>query len=180
MVFTLEPPAAATSNAIREVIVNFGDGTVRNIGSLLARTTVAYTYTRAGVYTVTATATDVMNFTATSSIAVTINEASTVPITILGDARHRRDRQLQRQRHRQPSAAALRSGPTSGTSATAGRRDHDRAEHLASLRRRRHLRRAAAGRDHHRAAKASPSRPSGSHCSDAGGRGRRPADHQSV
>ena len=69
-VFTLEPPAAATSNAIREVIVNFGDGTVRNIGSLLARTTVAYTYTRAGVYTVTATATDVMNFTATSSIAV--------------------------------------------------------------------------------------------------------------
>ena len=37
MVFTLEPPAAATSNAIREVIVNFGDGTVRNLGSLLAR-----------------------------------------------------------------------------------------------------------------------------------------------
>ena len=83
MVFTLEPPAAATSNAIREAIVNFGDGTVRNIGSLLARTTIAYTYTRAGVYTVTVTATDVMNFTATSSVAVTINEAATVPITIL-------------------------------------------------------------------------------------------------
>ena len=85
-VFTLEPPAAATSNAIREVILNFGDGTVRNLGALLAKTTVAYTYTRAGVYTVTATATDVMNFTATSSTAVTINEASTVPVTILATA----------------------------------------------------------------------------------------------
>jgi PKD domain/Bacterial Ig-like domain (group 1) len=83
MVFTLEPPAAATSNAIREAIVNFGDGTVRNIGSLLARTTIAYTYTRPGVYTVTVTATDVMNFTATSSVAVTINEAATVPIQFL-------------------------------------------------------------------------------------------------
>ena len=83
MVFTLEPPAAATSNAIREVIVNFGDGTVRNLGSLLARTTVAYTYSRAGVYTVTATATDVMNFSATTSVAVNINEAATVPVTIL-------------------------------------------------------------------------------------------------
>jgi adhesin/invasin len=83
LVFTLEPPAAATSNAIREVIVNFGDGSVRNLGSLLARTTVAYTYNRAGVYTVTATATDVMNFTATTSVAVTINEAATVPVTIL-------------------------------------------------------------------------------------------------
>ena len=83
VVFTLEPPAAATSNAIREVIVNFGDGTVRNLGSLLARTTVAHTYNRAGVYTVTATATDVMNFTATTSVAVNINEAATVPVTIL-------------------------------------------------------------------------------------------------
>ena len=83
MVFTLEPPAAATSNAIREAIINFGDGTVRNIGSLLARTTIAYTYTRAGVYTVTVTATDVMNFTATSTVAVTINEAATVPIQFL-------------------------------------------------------------------------------------------------
>ncbi len=65
------------------MILNLGDGTVRNLGSLLARTTVAHTYTRAGIYTVTATATDVLNFTATSSIAVQINEASTVPITIL-------------------------------------------------------------------------------------------------
>ena len=121
MVFTLEPPAAATSNAIREAIVNFGDGTVRNIGSLLARTTIAYTYTRAGVYTVTVTATDVMNFTATSTVAVTINEAATVPITILAT----------------PGTGGIvnfsasvtgsigggdRSGPTSGTSATAAAR----------------------------------------------------------
>jgi hypothetical protein len=85
-VFTLEPPAAATSNAIREVILNFGDGTVRNLGSLLARTTVAHAYSRPGVYTVTATATDVMNFTATTSVAITINEAATVPVTILATA----------------------------------------------------------------------------------------------
>lgn len=83
VVFTLEPPAATAGNAIREAIINFGDGTVRNIGQLLARTTVAYTYSRAGTYTVTVTATDVLNFTATSSVAVTINEAATVPVTIL-------------------------------------------------------------------------------------------------
>jgi PKD repeat protein len=82
-IFTLEPPAAATSNAIREVIVNFGDGTVRNLGSLLARTTVAHDYNRPGIYTVTATATDVMNFSATTSLSVNINEAATVPVTIL-------------------------------------------------------------------------------------------------
>jgi PKD repeat protein len=82
-IITLEPPPAATSNAIREVILNLGDGTVRNLGALLAKTTVAHTYGRAGVYTVTATATDVLNFTATSSTAITINEASTVPVTIL-------------------------------------------------------------------------------------------------
>jgi hypothetical protein len=83
VIFTLEPPAATAGNAIREAIINFGDGTVRNIGQLLARTTVAYTYSRAGSYTVTVTATDVLNFTATSSVAVTINEAATVPVTIL-------------------------------------------------------------------------------------------------
>jgi hypothetical protein len=83
VVFTLEPPAATAGNAIREAIINFGDGTVRNLGQLLARTTVAYTYTRAGTYTVTVTATDVLNFTATSSVGITINEAATVPITIL-------------------------------------------------------------------------------------------------
>ncbi len=121
-VFTLEPPAAATSNAIREVILNFGDGTVRNLGALLARTTVAYTYNRAGVYTVTATATDVMNFTATSSTAVTINEASTVPVTILATAGHRRHRHLQRQHHRHHRRRRLDPASTSGTSATAGRR----------------------------------------------------------
>jgi PKD repeat protein len=81
-VFTLTPPSAETANPIREVIVNFGDGTVRNLGPLPVASTVSHTYTRAGTYTVTATATDVMNFTATTSIAVTVNERATVPITL--------------------------------------------------------------------------------------------------
>jgi PKD repeat protein len=81
-IFTLEPPPAASSNTIREVILNLGDGTVRNLGALLASSTVSHTYGRAGNYTVTATATDTQNFVATSSIAVTINERSTVPINL--------------------------------------------------------------------------------------------------
>jgi adhesin/invasin len=81
-VFTLTPPAAENSNSIREAIVNFGDGTVRNLGPLPVATTISHTYTRPGTYTVTVTATDVLNFTATTSLTVTINERATVPITL--------------------------------------------------------------------------------------------------
>jgi hypothetical protein len=81
-VITLEPPSTSTANAIREVILNLGDGTVRNLGALLVKTTVTHTWTRTGTYTVTATATDVANFTATTSVAVTVTEQITVPVTI--------------------------------------------------------------------------------------------------
>lgn len=81
-VITLEPPSTTTANAIRELILNLGDGTVRNLGALLVKTTVTHTYNRTGSYTVTATATDVANFTATTSIAVTVTEQLTVPVTI--------------------------------------------------------------------------------------------------
>ena len=150
MVFTLEPPAAATSNAIREAIVNFGDGTVRNIGSLLARTTIAYTYTRAGVYTVTVTATDVMNFTATSSVAVTINEAATVPVTILATPATGGIVNFQASVTGSiGGGASIRTyewdfGDGGGATTTGPSTSHRYA-------RRRHLRRAAAGGDHHRA-----------------------------
>jgi len=81
-VITLEPPSTTTANAIREVVLNLGDGTVRNLGALLVKTTVTHTWTRTGTYTVTATATDVANFTATTSVAVTVTEQITVPVTI--------------------------------------------------------------------------------------------------
>ncbi|MGE0361207.1 MAG: PKD domain-containing protein [Vicinamibacterales bacterium] len=81
-VISLEPPSTSTANAIREVILNLGDGTVRNLGALLVKTTVSHTWTRTGTYTVTATATDVANFSATTSVAVTVTEQITVPVTI--------------------------------------------------------------------------------------------------
>ncbi|MGD9905592.1 MAG: PKD domain-containing protein [Vicinamibacterales bacterium] len=81
-VITLEPPSGTTANAIRELVLNLGDGTVRNLGALLVKTTVTHTYTRTGTYTITASATDVNNFTATTSIAVTVTEQITIPVTI--------------------------------------------------------------------------------------------------
>ena len=179
MVFTLEPPAAATSNAIREAIVNFGDGTVRNIGSLLARTTIAYTYTRAGVYTVTVTATDVMNFTATSTVAVTINEAATVPITILAT----------------PATGGIvnfsasvtgtigggaRSGPTSGDFGDGGGATTTGPSTSHRYTAGRHLRRAAAGRDHHRAGRLRRADHPGHPAVTPAPRAAGPPHHQSV
>jgi hypothetical protein len=81
-VFTLEPPTGTTASPIREAIVNFGDGTVRNLGALLAKTTISHTYGRTGTYTVTVTATDVNNFTATTSVTITVTEQATIPVQI--------------------------------------------------------------------------------------------------
>lgn len=84
LVFRFEPPQGG--NPIRELIVNFGDGTVRNLGPLQVPSSFAYTYARRGSYTVTATATDTMNFTTTTTVVVVVTDAATVGVSFIATA----------------------------------------------------------------------------------------------
>lgn len=70
-------PVAFTVNVnaqanIREVIVDFGDGTSANLGSLSGSTTIQHVYQDAGTYTATASAIDASGFTERVSTSVTI------------------------------------------------------------------------------------------------------------
>jgi Big-like domain-containing protein/PKD domain-containing protein len=62
---------ADTAN-IRDVLVNFGDGDFQSLGALTKPQTIPHTYTAAGTYTVTATATDASGFTEPVHTAVTV------------------------------------------------------------------------------------------------------------
>ena len=70
-------PAVFTINVnntanIRDVVVDFGDGTRRNLGAVSGSTTISHTYNEAGTYQVSATATEASGFTETVSTVVTI------------------------------------------------------------------------------------------------------------
>lgn len=80
--FTVTPSTAATGNALRSVVVDFGDGTQENLGAISGATTVAHTYARAGQYRVTATATDVQGLTGSSSLIIQVNERSSLSLTL--------------------------------------------------------------------------------------------------
>ena len=62
---------ASTAN-VRDVTVNFGDGTSQSLGALTGSTTVPHTYSQSGTYPVTATAVEASGFTETVSTGVTI------------------------------------------------------------------------------------------------------------
>ena len=62
---------SSTAN-IGSVVVDFGDGTVRNLGALSGSTTVPHTYQTEGTYTVTATAADAAGCSERVSTAITI------------------------------------------------------------------------------------------------------------
>lgn len=62
---------AGTAN-INNVVLSFGDGVNQNLGPISGSTTVPHTYTDAGTYTVTATASDASGCSETVSTAVTI------------------------------------------------------------------------------------------------------------
>ena len=81
-VFTIEPKSVATGNAIRSVRVDFGDGTSTTLGALPSTTSVSHVYNRTGAYTVTATATDALNFVGSSSIVVTVTDRATIPVSV--------------------------------------------------------------------------------------------------
>jgi PKD repeat protein len=84
-VFTVEPVSSTTGNAIREVVIDFGDGTAPSrLSSVLARTTVAHVYARSGIYTINATVTDTQGIVGVSSLVVSVNEQSSVSVTLTG------------------------------------------------------------------------------------------------
>lgn len=57
---------------VRDVTVNFGDGRTQSLGALTGNTTVPHTYSEAGTYVVTATATEASGFTETVSTGVVV------------------------------------------------------------------------------------------------------------
>jgi hypothetical protein len=73
---------SATAN-IREVVVDWGDGTSQALGALGGTATASHTYTREGTYTVQARATDTSGFTETVSSSITVLPAQppTVAVT---------------------------------------------------------------------------------------------------
>jgi PKD repeat protein len=84
--FTVTTPSTsgANSNPIRNVVVDFGDGTQENLGALNGSTTISHTYQQPGTYRVTATATDADGFTNTGTTTISVSERS--PITVAMDA----------------------------------------------------------------------------------------------
>lgn len=67
--FTVNVNAQAN---IRDVTVEFGDGSSENLGALSSSTTITHVYQEAGSYRATATARDASNFTETVGTSVTI------------------------------------------------------------------------------------------------------------
>ncbi len=81
--FTITPVAGNGANGIRDVVIDWGDGTaVTRLGAISGATPVAHGFPRAGVYTVRATVTDTQGITGTSSIVVNVNDQSSVPVTM--------------------------------------------------------------------------------------------------
>jgi PKD repeat protein len=75
--------APATGTVLRDVVVDWGDNTTpTRVASLAAETQVVHTFARAGVYTVTVTATDAQGITAPSVIIVNVVEQSTVSVIL--------------------------------------------------------------------------------------------------
>jgi hypothetical protein len=79
--FTLTPKTGG--NAVRSAIIAFGDGNSRNVGAVLAPTSITHTYNQTGLFSASVTATDVLNFVGSSSIGVTIMQKRTIPVTIV-------------------------------------------------------------------------------------------------
>ncbi len=81
--FTITPQTAASANVIRNVEIDFGDGTPRqNLGAIAGPTAVPHTYTRSGVYTVTARTTDAQGLTGQQSIPIFVGEQAALSVTL--------------------------------------------------------------------------------------------------
>ena len=81
--FTITPVTGTATNGIRDVVIDFGDGTTpTRLGAISGATPVAHTFPRAGVFTVRATVTDTQGIQGTSTVVVSVNDQSSVPVTM--------------------------------------------------------------------------------------------------
>jgi PKD repeat protein len=80
--FTVSPSTGTGSNPIRNVVIDFGDGTQENLGAIAGVTQVSHTYRSPGQYRVTATVTDTQGFTNQNAIVITVNAASPLTVTL--------------------------------------------------------------------------------------------------
>ena len=76
----VSPPADAP--AVREVAVDFGDGSTVSLGALTGRRSVAHVYERDGSFVASVTARDAAGRRHTSSVGVTVRPAPAIPVAI--------------------------------------------------------------------------------------------------
>jgi hypothetical protein len=79
-VFTVNVASGAN---IRNVSINWGDGTTTNLGAISASTTVQHTYDADGTFTVTATATDASGFSESTSTVIRVQPAQPPGVTLI-------------------------------------------------------------------------------------------------
>lgn len=75
-------PSVGTNNTAPRVVVDWGDGTQTDLGTVAAARTVTHTYSRAGNYTISATATSEGGETASASIGVTIAPKPVIGVNV--------------------------------------------------------------------------------------------------
>ncbi len=73
-VFTVNVQTQPNGDAIRDVVIDFGDGERRSLGALTGTRTVQKVYARKGTYVVTVSATDTGGEVTTASTSVTVEE----------------------------------------------------------------------------------------------------------
>lgn len=84
--FTVTPAAGGTtSNPIRNVTIDFGDGSSHSFGAISGAATVTHTYSRADTYVVTATTTDTAGLTNENRTNITVQSAI-VGVSVTGPA----------------------------------------------------------------------------------------------
>ncbi|HTV01075.1 MAG TPA: PKD domain-containing protein [Luteitalea sp.] len=72
--FTVNVQQQTNGNAVREVVIDFGDGTRQSLGPVTGSRTLQKAYTRKGSYVVTLSVTDSSNEVTTASTSVTVEE----------------------------------------------------------------------------------------------------------
>lgn len=72
--FTVTPGGGTGTNVIRNVVVNFDDGDVANLGTITGTTTVSHVFARSGTYQVRAQGTDVNGEIVSAAAVVSVTE----------------------------------------------------------------------------------------------------------
>ena len=72
----------AGSSAVREVSIDFGDGTSQSLGALTGSTTVTHTYSLTGTFTVVATATDSTGDVVNVATVIVVEAAAPLNVTV--------------------------------------------------------------------------------------------------